>query len=159
MDTTNSITFGIKRTSKQHLNKLATLICALAFIAAGCSDSSTGTNGGENGGNGGGGEIGTEPTFTNVQMIFEQSCGGAGCHIGSPQNGVQLDGYDNVINSEGAQYGELVVQPNDANGSPLVDKIEADPQFGDRMPLGGSPLSQDRITQIREWIDNGAENN
>lgn len=144
---------------------IITLFCAIGFVMVGCSDNSTGTNGGGGGngngnGNGGGGnEIGTDPTFTNVQLIFEESCGGAACHIGEQRNGVRLDSYDNVINSEGSNYGKLVVQPSDADGSPLVDKIEPDPDIGNRMPQGGPYLSDERINQIRDWIDNGAENN
>lgn len=138
---------------------LFALICSLALLLVSCGDNSTGPNGGNGGGNGNGNgnEIGTEPTFSNVLQIFEANCGG--CHIGSSTSGVQLDSYDNVINSVGNQYGENVVNPGDAANSPLVDKIEASPQQGDRMPQGGSPLSSDRIAQIREWIDNGAENN
>lgn len=102
-------------------------------------------------------EIGVEPTFSNVQMIFTQNCGN--CHIGASENGVRLDSYDNVINSVGDQYGTEVVQPGDADASPLIDKIEPDPQFGSRMPEDGPFLSSDRIDQIKEWINQGAENN
>lgn len=140
------------------------IICSLALLPMACGDSSTGTNGGGNGGggggNGGGGgtTIGTEPTFTNVVQIFETSCGGASCHISSSQSGVQLNNYANVTGSVGTQYGELVVKENDAAGSPLVDKIEPSPEHGNRMPQGGPFLSDSRITQIRDWIDNGANN-
>lgn len=113
------------------------------------------TNGGGN--NNGGNEIGMEPTFENVEQIFTQNCGN--CHIGGTQNGVRLDSYNNVINSVGDQYGIKVVQPGDADGSPLVDKIEPNPENGSRMPQGRSALPSDRIDQIREWIDEGAENN
>ena len=37
----------------------------------------------------------------------------------------------------------------------MVDKIEANPQFGNRMPVGGS-LSQDQINKIKAWINEGA---
>jgi hypothetical protein len=102
-------------------------------------------------------QIGMEPTFANVQMIFTQNCGN--CHIGSRENGVRLDSYDNVINSVGDQYGTEVVQPGDADASPLVDKVEPNPEFGSRMPEDGPFLSSDRINQIKEWINQGAENN
>lgn len=135
-------------------------LCSLGLMMAACGDNSTGTNGDGNGnGNGGGTEIGTDPIFANVQEIFEQSCGGSSCHIGGRQSGVRLDGYDNVTQSKGSQYGKLVIQKGDAVGSPLIDKIEANPANGARMPRGGSPLSEERINQIKKWIDNGAENN
>jgi hypothetical protein len=135
------------------------LLCSLGMILASCGgDSSTGPNGG-NGGNGGNGnEPPSEPTFSNVEDIFNSSCGGSGCHIGERTNGVRLDSYNNVTESEGAQYGELVVQANDADGSPLVDKIEPSPEHGQRMPVGGT-LSDNQISLIREWIDEGAQNN
>ena len=135
-----------------------TLLFFLLIGVVACSDSSTGTDdNGNNNGDPNGNEIGPEPTFTNVQMIFNENCGS--CHIGGSTNGVRLDSYNNVIESVGDQYGIAVIQPNDADGSPLVDKIESNPDFGDRMPQGGPFLSTERINQIREWIDNGAQNN
>ncbi len=130
-----------------------------ALMLYGCSDSSTGANGSSpgNGAGNGGEEIGTEPTFNNVSQIFSSTC--APCHINASDSGVRLDSYENVMNSVGDQYGILVVQPGDANGSPLVDKIESsNPQFGVRMPENESPLSSARINQIRTWINDGAEN-
>lgn len=143
---------------------LIVIICSLGMIVAACGDNSTGTNGDNGNGNGdnGNGEEPPppEPTFTNVQEIFESSCSGSGCHIGERTNGVRLDSYDNVMESEGQQYGELVVQEGDADDSPLVDKIEsANPEYGVRMPEGGPYLSDDEIDLIKEWIDDGAEDN
>lgn len=102
-------------------------------------------------------EIGLEPTFSNVQMIFSQNCGS--CHIGRSDSGVRLNNYENVVNSVGDQYGTQVVRPGNADDSPLIDKIEPNPEIGERMPQGGPFLSSDRIEQIREWIDEGSENN
>ena len=139
-----------------------TLVVTLSLVLAGCSDSTTGTNdygnGTNNGNNNGAGEIGFEPTFSNISQIFSTTC--TPCHISNNDSGVRLNSYDNVMNSVGDQYGILIVQPGDADGSPIVDKIESsNPQFGVRMPQGGTPLSSDRINQIKEWIDEGAENN
>ena len=149
--------------SSSLLNRLAlaALCGALFLFLSGCGGSSTGANGGNNGGNGGNGgnEIGTEPTFTNVQQILQQSCGGSNCHINQRTSGVRLDSYQNVTESEGQQYGKRIVQPNDADGSPLVDKIEPNPDNGVRMPENGNYLSDERINQIREWINDGAPNN
>lgn len=138
------------------------LILCLIVVMGSCGDSSTGTNGGNRGNDGGNGEDPPpeEPTFENVLDIFNSSCGGSGCHVGESTNGVRLDSYDNVIESESVQYGERVVQESDADGSPLVDKIESDnPKYGVRMPEGGPYLSDDDIELIKEWIDDGAEDN
>lgn len=143
---------------------LLIFFCSLGLVLSSCGSTDggggNGGNGNGGGGNGGGGGgIGTEPTFANVQQIFNGSCSGSGCHIGQRTNGVQLDSYENVIESRGDQYGGLVVVPGDAANSPLVDKIEPNPEHGVRMPETGNYLSDARITQIRAWIDNGAENN
>ena len=132
------------------------LILGSIFIVS-CSSNSTSSNGGDD--NNGELPPSPNPTFSNVQIIFSNSCGGSNCHIGERTNGVRLDGYTNVVESEGTRYGRKVIQPNDANGSPLVDKIEPNPQFGLRMPRNRSPLSSDEISLIREWIDAGAMDN
>lgn len=140
------------------------LLFALSAALICCGPDSTGPNGGGNGngnnGNGNGENPPTEPTFANVITIFNQSCGGSDCHIGESTSGVQLNSYENVMNSEGDQYGGPIVVPGDAAASPLMDKISSDdPENGVRMPSGGPPLSDDEIALIRNWINNGAENN
>lgn len=146
-------------------NLLLTAVCSLGLLFVSCGDNSTGTNGGTGNGNGNGdgGNGGTpsEPTFSNVQNILSSSCATSGCHDSSTeQNGVNLTSYDDVMNSVGQQYGENVVQADDAAGSPLVDKIESgNPEFGDRMPPGGPYLSTDDIDLIKDWINEGAEDN
>ncbi len=90
----------------------------------------------------------------DIQPLFARRCGG-GCHVGGTTSGVDLSTYASVRASIGVQYGERVVRPGDAAGSPLVDKIEAAPRFGSRMPQG-SPLSAAEIGQVRAWIDAGA---
>lgn len=147
--------------SFRHTFLLATL-CSLGLIFTSCgSDSPTdpGGNGGNGGGNGGGGDPPTEPTYANVQSIFSSSCALSGCHNSQTQrSGVNLSSYDGIINSVGDQYGENVVQAGNAENSPLVDKIESDsPEHGVRMPQTGPPyLSDDQIDLIKEWINDGA---
>jgi hypothetical protein len=134
---------------------LFVIVIVIAWNLLSCGENSTGVNG-VNGVNGAT-EIGTEPIFTNVGQIFQAHC--APCHISETTNGVRLNTYNNVINSVGSQYGEKVVNPGDADGSPLIDKLGPSPQFGGRMPEGASPLTNARIDQIKAWIDAGAENN
>lgn len=95
----------------------------------------------------------------DIQPIFNSTCGGGFCHTnGDNVNGVNLDSYQNTINSSGSSYDRLIVVPNDADNSPLVDKLGSNPQFGSRMPLGGSISSSD-VGKIIAWINQGAENN
>ncbi len=92
----------------------------------------------------------------DVQPILTRSCGG--CHIGNRTSGVSLDSYQQVTTSVGAQYGRRIVEP-EGGVVPLLDKIGPSPQFGDRMPLGRSPLAPDEIATIQAWLDDGAPDN
>ncbi|MBO6584552.1 MAG: T9SS type A sorting domain-containing protein [Gracilimonas sp.] len=87
----------------------------------------------------------------DIQPIFNASC--TSCHGG--QSGVTLTSYSATMNSEGSQYDKKIVIPGEPDNSPLVDKIEPNPQFGARMPQGGS-LSDQQISLIRQWIAEGA---
>tara|TARA_R100000005_G_C4945013_1_gene167933 strand:+ start:261 stop:635 length:375 start_codon:yes stop_codon:yes gene_type:complete len=95
----------------------------------------------------------------DIQTIFTSSCGGSGCHVGSSINGVNVSSYNATMNSIGSQYGTEIVVPGNPDDSPLVDKIEANPEIGSRMPLGRSSLTPTEINQIRAWITGGAEDN
>ena len=88
---------------------------------------------------------------SDIQPIFSNNC--VSCHGGT--SGVTLSNYSAAINSIGAQYEVRVITPGNADNSPLVDKIEDNPQFGDRMPQGGQ-LSSDEINKIKQWINEGA---
>jgi|AntRauTorckE6833_2_1112554.scaffolds.fasta_scaffold01185_13 mono/diheme cytochrome c family protein len=90
---------------------------------------------------------------SEIQPIFSSNC--IACHGG--QNGVTLSSYDAVMSSVGQQYQTEVVVPNNPDNSPLVDKISnSNPEFGQRMPLGGPYLSSQEINLIRQWISEGA---
>jgi mono/diheme cytochrome c family protein len=88
---------------------------------------------------------------SQIQPIFNASC--AGCHGGT--SGVVMNSYNSVMSSVGEQYGRLIVTPGNADDSPLYDKLNPNPQFGSRMPQGGS-LSEAQINLIRDWINQGA---
>lgn len=92
----------------------------------------------------------------DIQPIFTEFC--APCHIDRRTSGVRLLTYQRVTSSVGAQYEEEIVTPGDAEGSPIIDKLEPSPQFGVRMPRGRPPLSNEQIALIRAWIDEGAPN-
>lgn len=102
----------------------------------------------------------TEVSYADdIQPIFSASCGGPGCHISSATNGVRLNSYESVISSRGFQYGRLIVSPENASDSPVVDKISPNPDFGVRMPFGRAPLNAGQIGLITKWIEDGAKNN
>lgn len=96
----------------------------------------------------------------DIQPIFQGNCATSGCHdSGTQESGVNLSSYQNAIDSEGVQYQELVINPENPDGSPLVDKIEPSPEIGERMPFEGNPLTQSEIDSIRAWIEDGAPDN
>lgn len=97
--------------------------------------------------------------MADIQPIFNGSCSGAGCHIESSQSGVNLSTYEQIMNSSGQQYGREIVQAGEPDESPLVDKIEPNPQHGQRMPFSRNPLNDRQIQEIRIWIEEGARDN
>ncbi|MCH7640181.1 MAG: hypothetical protein IH855_12095 [Bacteroidetes bacterium] len=103
----------------------------------------------------------TEPVLfsSDIFPILAQNCALSGCHAGSGTNGVRLGSYAEATSSVGLQYGELVIQPFNADGSPIIDKISGIPEFGVRMPFGRTPLSAEQIGLIRAWINQGARDN
>lgn len=96
------------------------------------------------------------PTFAaDVAPVLQSRC--TPCHIGLRTSGVEMTTYTLLSTSVGQQYGIAIVQPGDADGSPIIDKISNDnPAHGVRMPQGLPPLSAAQIQTIREWIDAGA---
>ncbi len=92
---------------------------------------------------------------SEIQPIFNSNCNA--CHSAG-QNSFNSSSYSAVIasTSPSNRYNRNHVIPNDAAGSPLVDKIEPNPQFGSRMPRGGQ-LTTDEINKIKQWINEGAQ--
>ncbi len=109
-----------------------------------------------------------EATFANVQAsVFNTNCALSGCHDGGSSSlpGIldlrEGQAYANIVGVASIQRAGLSrVSPNNPDDSYLVRKIEGGPDIGgSRMPFGRSALSQDQIDLIREWIENGAEEN
>ncbi len=91
----------------------------------------------------------------HIQPIFDASC--VSCHNVSARSGVNMVDYEAVMNSVGELYDTLIVIPGKPDESPLVDKIEnEEPEYGDRMPPG-TPLTDEEIAAIRQWIEEGAK--
>lgn len=99
--------------------------------------------------------------LNDIQPIFNSSCAGSGCHINTTNfsNGVNLTNYNSVMNSVGAAYGTNIVMPGEPDQSPIVDKIEPNPENGVRMPSTGEYLTTEEIETIKAWIEGGAEDN
>ncbi len=102
-------------------------------------------------------------TLSSIQSkIFSESCALSGCHSsGSSSGGLNL--------SEGNSFGSLVGQSStsveggtrvlagNSGDSVLVKRIEG--TVTPQMPLNRSALSEEKIDTIKNWINNGAENN
>ena len=72
--------------------------------------------------------------------------------------------YANTVNVPSNELPSMDrIEPGDPNQSYLVNKIQGTQGdvggSGQRMPLGGDPLSEADINTIRAWITAGAENN
>ncbi len=91
---------------------------------------------------------------SQIQPILTSNCNS--CHS-QGQNSFNSSSYAAVMASVSPsnRYDKNHVIAGDPDGSPLVDKIEPDPDFGNRMPTGGS-LSNNEISLIRTWIEEGA---
>ena len=55
--------------------------------------------------------------------------------------------------------GEVLVIPSNANDSYLVKKLEGRQSVGARMPLGGEALDNIDLSNVKNWINQGAKNN
>lgn len=92
--------------------------------------------------------------MSEVQPILNRSC--VGCHSSGSLN---FSSYTSIINSVGNNYGSNIIVAGDADASGLVDVIEENPKFVERMPTSGNYLSGNEIQTIRAWINEGALNN
>jgi hypothetical protein len=104
------------------------------------------------------------PSFaTHIQAIFNNSCTGSNCHsASSSRGGLSLaagQAYANLVNITAlAEANKIRVIPNDADNSYLIIRLEGRQTVGGKMPQGGS-LSTNRIQNIKNWINQGAQNN
>jgi hypothetical protein len=105
------------------------------------------------------------PTLTSIQdNVFTPLC--SGCHTGPAGNtlpaGLDLTSISmsfmslvNVASLEDATLNR--VEPGDPDSSYLIEKLEGTASTGGRMPLFGTPLDQETIDAIRQWITDGAQ--
>ncbi len=89
---------------------------------------------------------------SQIQSIFNANC--INCHGSS--GGLSLTSYDNLMT--GGNHGE-VVTPFDADNSILVQKLQPNPPFGDRMPRNNQSYFDDHPDELQliiDWINEGA---
>jgi hypothetical protein len=166
---TGSVSIGKERNDMNRHQCVFILVSSLALLVA-CGDSSSPTSS-------------TPPTTTtttvpttdtrtvkdnpsyanDIQEIFQRRvCTNAACHGAAAAAGLSLQpgvSYGNLVNVMATSEAVLRVIPNNADGSYLVIKLEGRQTVGARMPLGGQPLDTTDITNIRNWITQGANNN
>ena len=140
---------------------------ATAFlVACGGDDNPTNPGGNDNGGGDVTREIKASPSFASdiLEILTRNGCTSAGCHGGGAA-GMTLG------SSASANFGVLVgvpstsepgfnrVTPSDATNSYIVIKLEGRQTVGAQMPLGRTQLDNVDLTNIKNWINNGAMNN
>ena len=131
-----------------------------AALCAGCSD--TDLNPLPTVGSDDGDPVVAQPSFArDIQPIFTARCAVAGCHITPTQANLGLvlkdaaTSYANLVNVPSGDVGTVMrVLPGDSTMSWLMFMVD----FGE-MPKEGAMLSQGTRDTIRNWIDQGAQNN
>jgi len=112
-----------------------------------------------------------EYTWTFTNTLLGASCS---CHTGSSHSATGgttglhslggTGGYNQLVSAAAFESALLRVTPSDSVLSYFMHKLDgtqlAAPAngSGSQMPLGGTPLSSDHRTGIRNWIDAGAPN-
>ena len=143
------------------------LSLAVAVALSACGGGGTGLDddgGGGGGGGGGGRVIVADPAFGAViQEIFNRrGCAAGNCHGSALSAGLDLrsgSSHANLVNIQANQVSYARVIPGNANGSYLIVKVEGRQTFGDRMPQGTAALDNIDLTNLKNWINQGAKNN
>jgi hypothetical protein len=107
------------------------------------------------------------PSFaTDINEIIQRrGCSASSCHGGpGGKAGLQFSAnaaanYAQLVNVQATSENFLRVAPNDADNSYIVIKVEGRQLVGQRMPRGQTALNNIDLTNIRNWINNGAPNN
>lgn len=116
------------------------------------------TDPGTGGGNGGGGNGNNDPCdpdtvyFSNdVLPIIVSNCAISGCHGGgSSQDGVELSDYEGIME---------IIDVDDPIDSDLIEVVTEDDPDDIMPPPPNSPLTEEQIATILQWINQGALNN
>jgi hypothetical protein len=132
---------------------LAIAGCLALFTATvGCpgtlNDASAFEDGGDGDGDGG--------TCPDIPEFLGATCTGSGCHSSSSMaQGLDLQSPDVASRLVGIAATEgpgLLIDPSSPSDSVLYLKLTANPPFGVRMPLGGTPLDASTLACVLAWI-------
>lgn len=112
-------------------------------------------------------EIKTNPSFaSDINEIFQRrGCSASSCHgAAGGQAGLELTAsasanYAQLVNVPATSENFLRVEPGNATDSYLVIKLEDRQVVGAQMPLNAAPLDDIDLTNIKNWINNGAPEN
>lgn len=142
-------------------------VSVAAITLASCG----GGDGGPTGPDGDGGDpqmmrlVKPNPSFEqDIQDIFIRTgCADSGCHRAG-QGGFFLrpndtTNYSNIVNVTAETEREfLLIEPFDATNSYIVIRVEDRQRLGVKMPIG-APFDSIDLSNLKNWIDNGAPNN
>lgn len=106
------------------------------------------------------------PHFTeDIAPIFNANC--VACHMTGAEPGkmslAPSKAYANLVGVASQESAFMRVKPGSPDGSYLLMKLSGTHLDhggkGARMPLGGAPLDEGVMQQLRRWIAEGALNN
>jgi hypothetical protein len=92
-----------------------------------------------------------------VAPILDKFC--ATCHNEDEDHPSQLfmDSYESLM--KGGKHGQAV-KPGNARESLLMQKMDAEPPFGKKMPPSKKLIpTAEQVEVLRQWIDQGAKKN
>lgn len=127
---------------KTHILKaIFILTAALSLLTAGCTQS------------------GKKVSYSqDVSPILKSRC--HECHLpggqGYEASGLNMVDYEGLM--KGTKFGPII-KPGDSLSSTLVILIEGRADKAISMPHGREPLSAEQIATIKNWINQGANNN
>ena len=104
----------------------------------------------------------TDVGYGPVEALLSDQC--SPCHTGnSDAGGLNIQGYDDLVGAPSDQAPmDLVSTSGDRNDSYLWHKISGTQDSvggsGQLMPDPNTPLSDDQLNTVRDWLDAGAPN-
>lgn len=106
----------------------------------------------------------SNPLFaTDIQEIFgRRGCTSGGCHGSAQSAGLDLrtgSSHANLVGVAATSESVVRVIAGNGDGSYLVIKLEGRQNVGARMPRGGAALNAVDLANIKNWINQGANNN